>query len=144
MCMDIIHDYGIIEKNKRGDIVEIREFAEKMTAEAEKIIIGKRDRIELIIMALLADGHILIEDMPGVGKTTLSSMLALIAEQNALDATVHVGGFVDFLQGGTRIGSHDLFITEACEYVESFLSLRPTIAIINNIDDDHLDRKSVV
>ncbi len=73
------------------------------------------------------------------GKTTITSMLALIAEQDALDATVHVGGFVDFLQGGTRLGKADLFITEACEYVESFLTLKPTIAVINNIDDDHLD-----
>jgi len=56
--------------------VDIREFTQKMTAEAEKIIIGKRDKIELIIMALLADGHILIEDMPGVGKTTLVKVLA--------------------------------------------------------------------
>lgn len=46
---------------------------------------------------------------------------------------------MDFLHGGTRIGSHDLFITEACEYVESFLTLRPTVALINNIDNDHLD-----
>ena len=56
--------------------MDIREFTQKMTAEAEKIIIGKRDKIELIIMALLADGHILIEDMPGVGKTTLVKVLA--------------------------------------------------------------------
>ena len=73
------------------------------------------------------------------GKTTITSMLALIAEKGGLDATVHVGGFVEFLKGGTRIDSHDLFITEACEYVESFLTLRPTVALINNIDDDHLD-----
>lgn len=56
--------------------MDIREFKSKMTAEAEKIIIGKREKIELIIMALLADGHILIEDMPGVGKTTLVKVLA--------------------------------------------------------------------
>ena len=56
--------------------MNIREFTERMTAEAEKIIIGKREKIELIIMALLADGHILIEDMPGVGKTTLVKVLA--------------------------------------------------------------------
>ncbi len=73
------------------------------------------------------------------GKTTITSMLALIAERGGLDATVHVGGFVEFLHGGTRIGSRSLFITEACEYVESFLTLRPTVALINNIDDDHLD-----
>ena len=77
------------------------------------------------------------------GKTTITSMLALIAEKGGLDATVHVGGFVEFLKGGTRLGSHDLFITEACEYVESFLTLRPTVALINNIDDDHAFRKCV-
>ncbi|MCR5808311.1 MAG: UDP-N-acetylmuramate--L-alanine ligase [Clostridiales bacterium] len=73
------------------------------------------------------------------GKTTITSMLALIAEKGGLDATVHVGGFVEFLKGGTRLGHSDLLITEACEYVESFLTLRPTVALINNIDDDHLD-----
>lgn len=73
------------------------------------------------------------------GKTTITSMLARIVACGQTDATVHVGGDVDFLSGGTRVGQSGLFITEACEYVESFLTLRPTIAIINNIDDDHLD-----
>ena len=73
------------------------------------------------------------------GKTTITSMLALISEKANLDATVHVGGFVDFMQGGTRLGSSETFITEACEYVESFLELRPTCIVVNNIDDDHLD-----
>lgn len=73
------------------------------------------------------------------GKTTITSMLALIAERGCLDATVHIGGFIESLNGGVRMGTQDIFITEACEYVESFLTLRPTIAIINNIDDDHLD-----
>jgi UDP-N-acetylmuramate--alanine ligase len=73
------------------------------------------------------------------GKTTITSMLAFVNEEANLDATVHVGGFMDLLGGGVRLGKSDLFITEACEYVESFLTLRPTIAIVNNIDDDHLD-----
>ena len=73
------------------------------------------------------------------GKTTITSMLACINELAHYDATVHVGGFVELLQGGVRVGDRDTFITEACEYVESFLTLKPTIALINNIDDDHLD-----
>ena len=73
------------------------------------------------------------------GKTTITSMLAFVNEEANLDATVHVGGFMDLLGGGVRLGKSDLFITEACEYVESFLTLKPTIAIVNNIDDDHLD-----
>lgn len=73
------------------------------------------------------------------GKTTIASMLAVANELSDIDATVHVGGYVDRLDGGVRVGDSDLFITEACEYVESFLTLHPTIALINNIDDDHLD-----
>ena len=73
------------------------------------------------------------------GKTTITSMLAFLNEQSNLGATVHVGGYVDLLDGGVKLGSGDLFITEACEYVRSFLTLKPTIAVINNIDNDHLD-----
>ena len=73
------------------------------------------------------------------GKTTITSMLALVNELAHDNATVHVGGYVEFLKGGVRVGGNKTFITEACEYVESFLTLRPTIALINNIDNDHLD-----
>lgn len=73
------------------------------------------------------------------GKTTITSMLALINDLAKTDATIHVGGFVEFLGGGVHVGNQDLLVTEACEYVESFLTLKPTIALINNIDDDHLD-----
>ena len=73
------------------------------------------------------------------GKTTVTSMLAGINALAKTDATVHVGGYVELLGGGVHVGGRELFVTEACEYVESFLTLKPTIALINNIDDDHLD-----
>ena len=74
------------------------------------------------------------------GKTTITSMIALITEYAGVDATVHVGGMVDFLGSGVRLGqTKKYFITEACEYVESFLKLSPTHILVNNIDDDHLD-----
>ncbi len=73
------------------------------------------------------------------GKTTITSMLAVINARAKTDATIHVGGYVEFLEGGVYVGSRERFVTEACEYVESFLTLKPTIALINNIDDDHLD-----
>lgn len=107
-------------------------------AEAKRLGIPELERG--VVLGQLTEGY---KDVVGIagchGKTTITSMLALIAHMGAMDATVHIGGFVEFLQGGTRIGSHDLFITEACEYVESFLTLRPTVALINNIDNDHLD-----
>ncbi|MEG2625403.1 MAG: UDP-N-acetylmuramate--L-alanine ligase [Christensenella sp.] len=73
------------------------------------------------------------------GKTTITSMLALIMEHSDDDCTIHVGGMVDFLSGGVKIGTNDAFITEACEYVRSFLTLHPSHILVNNIDDDHLD-----
>lgn len=93
-----------------------------------------------VALGLISEGYDEVIGIAGChGKTTITSMLALICEKGGLDATVHVGGMVDFLNGGIRLGSHNLFITEACEYVESFLTLHPTVVLINNIDDDHLD-----
>jgi UDP-N-acetylmuramate--alanine ligase len=73
------------------------------------------------------------------GKTTITSMCALILRECGINLTVHVGGMVDFMGGGVAIGDYPAFLTEACEYVESFLTLRPTGILVNNIDDDHLD-----
>ena len=73
------------------------------------------------------------------GKTTITSMLAHINERSDWNASIHIGGYCELLGGGVRAGGDGLLITEACEYVESFLTLSPTIALINNIDDDHLD-----
>ncbi|MFA5676519.1 MAG: Mur ligase family protein, partial [Christensenellales bacterium] len=73
------------------------------------------------------------------GKTTITSMCALILRESGIDLTVHIGGMVDFLGGGVAVGDYPAFLTEACEYVGSFLKLKPTHALVNNIDDDHLD-----
>lgn len=73
------------------------------------------------------------------GKTTITSMSALILKTCGVDLTVHIGGMVDFLGGGVMVGKESAFLTEACEYVESFLELSPTHILVNNIDDDHLD-----
>lgn len=54
----------------------IQEMAERVIANIEKIIVGKREVIELALVALLAEGHILVEDVPGIGKTTLAKAIA--------------------------------------------------------------------
>lgn len=93
-----------------------------------------------VALGQLSEGYKNVIGIAGChGKTTITSMLALISLESGLDSTVHVGGYEEFLSGGTRVGSKDLFITEACEYVESFLTLQPTVGLIHNIDDDHLD-----
>ena len=56
---------------------EIQEFATRVTNNVERVIVGKREAIELALVALLGEGHILIEDVPGVGKTMLARALAI-------------------------------------------------------------------
>ena len=73
------------------------------------------------------------------GKTTTTSMVSLILDRAALDPTILVGGNLAQFDGNVRVGKSDYFVTEACEYMDSFLSLMPKIEIILNIDSDHLD-----
>ncbi len=73
------------------------------------------------------------------GKTTTTSMLTEILLADNLDPTVSVGGILPSIGGNLRVGASDKFITEACEYTNSFLSFFPTIEIILNIQEDHLD-----
>jgi UDP-N-acetylmuramate--alanine ligase len=93
-----------------------------------------------VLLGILSSHYAKVACISGChGKTTITSMLALIMQEAEADCTIHVGGMVDFLGGGVKIGSSDIFITEACEYVKSFLTLSPKYILVNNIDDDHLD-----
>lgn len=73
------------------------------------------------------------------GKTTTTSMLTDILLYAKKDPTISVGGMLDSIGGNIRVGGPELFVTEACEYTNSFLSFFPTIGIILNIEADHLD-----
>ena len=73
------------------------------------------------------------------GKTTTSSMIAQALLVCGKDPTVHIGGRLDALGGGSRIGGKDVFVAEACEFHGSFLEMSPTTAVVLNIEEDHLD-----
>ena len=73
------------------------------------------------------------------GKTTTTSMISLILEKAELDPTILVGGNLQEINGNVKVGGGKYFVTEACEYMDSFLNLSPKIEIILNIDSDHLD-----
>ncbi len=73
------------------------------------------------------------------GKTTTTSMTALILEAGGLDPTVLIGGDLPSWGGNARLGASDVFLTEACEAYDSFLDLDPQIAVVTNIEADHLD-----
>jgi UDP-N-acetylmuramate--alanine ligase len=74
------------------------------------------------------------------GKTTITSLLGLMLLLGGKDPTIHVGGVLDYLgDGGTRSGNGGIMVVESCEYLDSFLQFAPTIAVVNNVDDDHPD-----
>lgn len=73
------------------------------------------------------------------GKTTTTSMISLIIKDAGLDPTILVGGNLSDIHGNVEIGARGYFVTEACEYMDSFLNLRPSIGVVLNIDSDHLD-----
>ena len=73
------------------------------------------------------------------GKTTTTSMCTHIAMAAAADPTVMIGGTLPLLGAGHRVGHGDTIILESCEYCNSFLHFYPTIAVILNVEADHLD-----
>ena len=73
------------------------------------------------------------------GKTTTTSMIAEILIAADTDPTISVGGVLKDIGGNIRVGASELFVTEACEYTNSFLSFFPKVGIILNIEEDHLD-----
>ena len=73
------------------------------------------------------------------GKTTTTSLISQILLDADADPTILVGGMLPIIGGNTRIGRSDCFLTEACEYTNSFLSFFPTTAVILNVKADHLD-----
>ena len=73
------------------------------------------------------------------GKTTTSSMTTQILLDAGLDPTCVIGGKLPAIHGGGRIGKSGTMVCEACEFVDTFLKLHPDIAVILNIDADHLD-----
>lgn len=73
------------------------------------------------------------------GKTTTTSMVSEVLLAADADPTLSIGGILKSIGGNIRVGKSDYFVTEACEYTNSFLRFFPHISIILNIEEDHLD-----
>ena len=73
------------------------------------------------------------------GKTTTTSMVAEVLLASDTDPTLSIGGILKSIGGNIRVGKSPYFVTEACEYTNSFLSFFPKIGIILNVEEDHMD-----
>ncbi|MDB5078061.1 MAG: UDP-N-acetylmuramate--L-alanine ligase [Chloroflexi bacterium] len=92
-----------------------------------------------VALGWLLDGKATIAVAGTHGKTTTSAMLAVILTRAGFDPTFVVGGEVSDLAASAGVGTGDWAVVEADEYDRSFLQLRPTVAVITNVEPDHLE-----
>jgi UDP-N-acetylmuramate--alanine ligase len=104
-------------------------------ARARGIVVWARAQV----LAAAGAGHRVIAVAGTHGKTTTTSMLAVILERAGLDPTYVVGGDLNEIGSGARHGDGDLFVAEADESDGSFLLPRPEIGIVTNVEVDHVD-----
>lgn len=91
------------------------------------------------LLAALINSHYGIAVAGTHGKTTTSTMIALLLEAGGLDPTALIGGVVSSFQSNARFGRSEYLVAEACESDHSFLRYRPHIAVITNVEADHLE-----
>jgi UDP-N-acetylmuramate--alanine ligase len=120
----VVHSTAIVADNP--ELVEARELGIAVIGRAEMLAELMRVKYGVAI----AGSH---------GKTTTTSLVATVLRAAGLDPTVTVGGKMESLGSGARLGGGDLLVAEADESDGTFLRLSPTIAIVTNIDPEHLD-----
>lgn len=143
MHMGAAISIGHRQENINGDIDLIVHTA-AVHEDNPEILQGRELNIPIISRAILL-GEIMKNYNSAIGisgthgKTTTTSMISQILINGQKDPTVLVGGMLDSIDGNIRIGKSEYFLTEACEYTNSFLSFFPTIGVILNISADHMD-----
>lgn len=143
MGADIVYGHGAVNENgiKNASLV-VHTAAAK--ADNPEIIAAKEQGVRIIdraefLGAIMKDYKHAVGVSGTHGKTTTTSMLAHAMIYADADPTISIGGELDLIGGNIRTGASDYFVTEACEYTNSFLKFYPTIALITNIEEDHLD-----
>ncbi|MGG5463168.1 UDP-N-acetylmuramate--L-alanine ligase [Clostridium sp. B9] len=124
--------------------VDIVVYTAAIPSDNPEIVKAKEDNLILMdraeFLGQIMKGHKFNVAVAGThGKTTTTSMISHVALSADLDPTILVGGDLDIINGNFRVGNSEYFITEACEYKQSFLRFFPYVGIILNIDADHLD-----
>ena len=141
IAVSIGHDAGNIERGGAPDLVVHTAAVKRGNPELERATalgVPTITRAELLgrVMAAYETSFAVAGSH---GKSTTTAMLGEILATWGRDPTISVGADYAPIGGGMRVGCHEVFVTEACEYEDSFLALRPTVAAVTNIDFDHVD-----
>ena len=132
------------KKEHLTDDIDLVVYTAAVASDNEELVAAKQKN-KLIMSRAAFLGQLMREYQNSIavsgthGKTSTTSMLSTIFQYADLDPTILVGGNLSTIGGNVKIGNSNHFITEACEYVDSFLSFNPKISIVLNIEEDHLD-----
>ena len=127
-------DVAVISSAVKEDNVEVRE--------ARRLKIPVIPRAEMLAELMRMKYGIAVAGSHG--KTTATSMIALVLEHGGFDPTIIVGGRLNTVGANAKLGAGDFIVAEADESDRSFLYLSPFIAVLTNIDDEHLDQYGTV
>lgn len=110
----------------------------------EELIYAKKNNLLILtrseLLGLISSDYKNVIAVSGAhGKTTTTSLIGEIFSLSGLKPTIHAGGIMKKFDSSFVVGESKYFITEACEYKDSFLSLNPTLALILNVEKEHLD-----
>lgn len=134
--------YGHSEKNIEDadiviytDAINLENVELKSAINKKLDVVGRADFLGSIMMNY--DYSIAVSGTHG--KTTTTSIITEVIEKDKSDPTIMIGGNLEKIHGNIKIGARKLFLTEACEYKANILKYHPSMAVILNIDEDHLD-----
>ncbi len=144
--LETLHNVTIYEGHAAENIgdAQVVVYSSAVREDNPEVLLAKQKSIPVIpraemlaeLMTLKAYG---IAVAGTHGKTSTTSMVATILGHAGFDPTTVVGGVVDTLGSNARLGKSDWFVTEADESDRSFLMLHPTIAVVTNIDKEHME-----
>ena len=131
------------EKNISGDI-DLLVYTSAISDDNPELLRAKELNIEIMdraefLGAVMKNYNHAICVSGTHGKTTTTGMLSSVLIETDLAPTIFLGGEMDSLGGNLLHGSYELLLTEACEYKRNFLKFNPTMEVVINIEEDHLD-----
>ena len=137
----IYHNHSSDNVNKNIDLLV---YSGAIKKDNPEIVMAKKLHIPVIerskLLGWISQLYSNVISVAGThGKTTTSSMIAHVFQSAGLCPTIHLGGECNNFNDSTVIGKSDYFIVESCEYRNSFRYLKPTLGVILNIENDHLD-----
>ncbi len=144
--LEELFDLGIVEGHRAENVgaAQVVVYSSAVKDDNPEVLIAKKNGIPVIPRAeMLAELMTLKPYAVAVsgthGKTSTTSMIATVLGHAGFDPTTVVGGVVDTLGSNAKLGASDWFVTEADESDRSFLMLFPTIAVVTNIDKEHME-----